>query len=173
MLHKKASTHFVLFSGIFVLTFFFLVFFQISNAVYFEPKQEYYHLYLVSYDGKFSDTSMSEDLQSALYFLNLSDENVSAKITEYDNWGSKNETMLIVDPHTNQFIKTEGKSEILLTSEDTGKTSLIKFSKWLSFKLFFKKNFFEEFFARPEYQEPNEEESEDPKEPELIYDEEG
>ena len=94
---QKPPTHFILFSGIFIsiifFFIFFLIFFKTANAVIYDPKDNLYHTTIIYYDGNFSNRLIREDIQTGLYFLNLSPENVRADIYEYDRFGLEKKEM--------------------------------------------------------------------------------
>lgn len=141
MLHQKAPTHFLIFTASFVLIIVFFIFYFVSEAVILDPKDAIHHTTVVYYDGQFSETSRREDLKTALYVLNHSDEVIYATVYEYDKFGKEKYEVVQISGQQNQFMKTEGPGVIYLNNSDSSAQSVIKFSRWIKVRYFFPENF--------------------------------
>ena len=143
ILSTNSPTHFLIFSGTFILIIFFFIFYKISSAVIYDPGDNYYHTHVMYYDGNFSNRLIREDVQTGLFLLNTSTESVEANIYEYDRFGLEKKETKTIDAGQNQFIKTEGPGVVYLNNLENTKRSIIKFSKWLRFQIQIPRNFFD------------------------------
>ncbi len=143
MLFQKSPTHFLIFSGALVFIFLFFIFYAISNAVTYDPGEDLYHTTVIYYDGDFSNTLVREDVQTGLYFVNMSQEDIKADIYEYDGLGKEIKDSKTIPAGAYHFVKTQGPGVVYLSNLGNTKRSVIKFSKWLKFQLQIPRNFFD------------------------------
>lgn len=131
---------FTSFKKIFLLSYFILIsfftFLNISQAVILDPKDSIHHTTIIYYDGKFSETKKVEDIYTALYVLNQSNETIYATIYEYNKFKKEVFQVVQILGNQNQFIKTEGSGVVYLNNSDNTAASVIKFSRWAKFKYF-------------------------------------
>lgn len=104
--------------------------YKLASGVTLEPGNTIIHTSVVYYDHKFSSNYTILDTNSALYFLNQSNEVIYANIYEYDKNYKEVKYLVTVDPGQNQYIKTTGPGLVYLQNQDKSATSVTRFSRW-------------------------------------------
>ena len=128
--YNTTKKHHIIFFGTFFLMIASLFSYFYTKALITNPENLIIHTRLVYYDGKFSETYRQEDLKTAAYFLNKSNENIYIKIYEYDKLNKQQKYEMLVAPWQNQFLKTEGPGVAIFTNPNHTSTSTIVFSKY-------------------------------------------
>lgn len=127
------KSHILIFGTVFIIILSVIIS-QIAESVTLEPDNIIIHTNLVYYDGHFSKKTIVEDLSTALYVLNQSDENIYANIYEYDKSHKETKTFLQIKAWENKYIKTDGPGVVYLSNSEGTSDSIVKFSRWASFK---------------------------------------
>ncbi len=131
-LPKKAKTkdiHTLVFGFIFLVFICFTVY-KLADGVVLNPGNITIHTSIVYYDHQFSSNYTVLDTNSALYFLNQSNENIYATIFEYDKYYKEVKSVITISPGQNQYIKTNGAGVVYLQNQDKSATSVTEFSRW-------------------------------------------
>lgn len=129
MKKQTSKVHTIIFGSIFTIILG-IICFSFTYALKLQPMEAQYHTYVMYYENEFSTTSLYENTKTALYLVNLSEENLYAKVTESDKTGKKVSYTITIDPESEQFFYPEGATTINLTNQNGTAKSVAKFSRW-------------------------------------------
>ncbi len=116
--------------GVLFLIFISFTIYKMADGVTLNPGNIAIHTSLVYYDNNFSSQYTVLDTNSALFFLNQSNEKVYATIFEYDKNYREVKYLLTIGPGQNQYIKTDGVGIVYFQNEAQTSISIARFSKW-------------------------------------------
>lgn len=131
---ETKKSHIIIFGSLFCIVLFLITYSLAMSVSLYPSNNNPIHTTLMYYDHQFSDKILTEDLKTALYVINQSDEAIYAAIFEYDRSHKETSTIIQISPRKEQYIKTNGPGVVYLNNTDNTATSIVKFSRWYTYK---------------------------------------